>query len=204
MKRTKFLALALVVAIMMMGAGYAYWQEDLLITNTVKTGQLDFTFQDADITIPTNSYIYESSYCRVKDGDDNTIEISLDNMYPGAEATVDFELLNSGSMKAKLKNFDIPETFDEKAFILVKTLKIDGTEVTLPTTQTTSLDNLVKAFEDKKILIEPLDKVSFEITLQIDPDATEANVAEELGGDGGSAIEFSLTADGLQYNDDTN
>ena len=46
MRKPKFLALALVVAIMLMGAGYAQWTDVLTIENTVTTGDMNVEFVD--------------------------------------------------------------------------------------------------------------------------------------------------------------
>ena len=43
-EKTRFLVLSLAVAIMLMGAGYAYWTETLTISNTVTTGALELDF----------------------------------------------------------------------------------------------------------------------------------------------------------------
>lgn len=44
MKKTRFLALTLVVALALMGAGYAAWMDVLKVDTTVKTGYLDVDF----------------------------------------------------------------------------------------------------------------------------------------------------------------
>lgn len=200
MKRTKFLALTLVAAVMMMGAGYAYWQEDLAITNTVKTGKLDFTFQAASVVKVDDYMDYgdAESTCVVNDND-NQVDIVLESMYPGAEATVAFELLNSGTMQAKVKNFVVSE-FAQDDYFNVTSLMVAGSEKLSSSINILDLDTTL---ESLGITIEPGDAVSFQLTLEVDSDADEDQVEENLGAND-DAIEFSLTADGLQYNDDVN
>lgn len=199
MKKSKFLVLALAVAVMLMGAGYAYWQEDLTIGNTITTGKLDFTFQKASI-MEVDDYMdrgIEKSSCKVNQ-DDNQVDIVLQGMYPGAEAKVYFELLNSGTMKAKLKNFAVSE-FDQDDFFNITSLKVNNEQ---KLTSSTNIQNLDTLLENLNITIEPTKNVSFEIILEIDKNADEDDVKELLGGIGGEAIKFSITALGLQYNDD--
>ncbi len=45
MRKRNYLAIVLVVAIMMMGAGYAYWTQEVKIATTVETGNLDVKLQ---------------------------------------------------------------------------------------------------------------------------------------------------------------
>lgn len=204
MRKTRFLILSLAVAIMLMGAGYAYWTETLTISNTVTTGELDFTFQAADIvTVDTYMDVDDESYCRVKDGDDNTIEIALYDMYPGAEATFEFELLNSGTMEAKVKNFnfhpDLPgeyEHFRVTSFLMDNQPLVTGDPILL-----SALDTVLN---NDVITIEKGDAREFVITLEIDPAAGNGDVRENAGKDEVPAYTFSLTADGLQWNDDIN
>ena len=54
MKKVRFLALAMVVALGLMGAGYAYWTDTLTINNTVTTGEFNVQFSkitDSEITV---------------------------------------------------------------------------------------------------------------------------------------------------------
>lgn len=50
MKRTKFVLLALVAAMILMGAGYAAWSQTFTITSTVSTGELFVQVSDEGIT----------------------------------------------------------------------------------------------------------------------------------------------------------
>lgn len=192
MKKARFLIFVLAAAIMLLGASYAYWQETLTISNTVTTGELDFTFTSADI-VDVDDYmdVVDESYCEVSSSNDNNIDIGLYDMYPGAEATVTFTLENSGTMKAKVKDF-VVSNFAEKAFFQCTSLTVDGDELI------SSPVSLATNITDQIIEIEPQDSVVFELTVQIDPAATETDVAEL------DSIEFFITADGLQYNDNVN
>ena len=44
MKRTKLLALILVVALMLVGAGYAAWTDVIVHNTTINTGEFDIIF----------------------------------------------------------------------------------------------------------------------------------------------------------------
>ncbi len=199
MKKSSFLILILAVAVMVMGAGYAYWTETLTIDNTVKTGMLDFTFENSSIS-DKSDYVSDSSSCIVN-SNDNQVDVELVDMYPGANATLKFDLKNTGTMKAKVKNF-LVSVFSEKPYFECTSLKIDGgtNELSAPV----DLDTLASTLDGLGVEIEPNASVTFEIALGILSSATEAEIAENLGNGGGSPISFNITADGLQYNDDVN
>lgn len=191
MRKTKYLALVLVVAIMMMGAGYAYWTETLTIENTITTGELDFTFQNAKLISTSEWMDFDGeSSVEVDTEDDNKVNIVLEDMYPGAEATFSFDLFNSGTMKAKLKNFVI-SNFDQIGYFNVKSLKVNGTQF-----GPVALENLNSKLND--LNIDKGSIIEFEVTLEV-VEANGSDIGENL-----NAITFSIEAAGLQYNDDIN
>ncbi|ABR46721.1 hypothetical protein Amet_0494 [Alkaliphilus metalliredigens QYMF] len=124
MKKTKFLSFILIISIMAMGAGYAYWSQDLSITNTVSTGDLDVQFLPVNILesgdysgtiqLPDDILALLSSP-RHFDGSDymdvnlgytgkDTINVTFDKIYPGAGGFVSFIIVNQGTVPAKLKD----------------------------------------------------------------------------------------------------
>ena len=115
MKRTKFLALVLVAAIALMGAGYAWWTDTLVVDSTVNTGYLDVDF---------TSYSHEPSSEWVKvadhhikaladDGEDypngsrDNVVLTINDMYPGSYVEQTVTLTNVGTMPVNLSQIDI-------------------------------------------------------------------------------------------------
>ena len=156
MKKTRFIAVALVVAVMLMGAGYAYWSDTLTIENTVKTGEFDLEFQfpggDDGVTYNNGTcyadYVNYQSPSNTSPGgesginivnDKNTLEFMFTNYYPGAGAYCRFRIVNTGTVPATLKslvrdNVDGSEILDEALQYHVKKIVIkraDGTEETV-------------------------------------------------------------------------
>lgn len=122
MKKTKLLAVVLVVSIILMGAGYAYWQQDLKINATVDTGYLNVQFApsshvigdvDGKIQLPkdlwkaiTNPTDFDGSeYMDVSvsgSEDYHDVEFTFSDIYPGAGGYVSFKIVNTGTVPAKL------------------------------------------------------------------------------------------------------
>ena len=107
MKKTKFLVLVLVVSIMLVGAGYAYWDQTLTINNTVTAGNLDVAFVDvAADGFEFEPYYSNSDFVEVTPPviaeDGQSIAFTIDKLYPGAGASLAFVVENRGTVAAKI------------------------------------------------------------------------------------------------------
>lgn len=126
MKRARFLAMTLVVAIMMMGAGYAYWQEQLTISNTIDTGVLDVVFVEPT-TVGSDNYTGENEGMVVANSDGHSLQLQFKEVYPGADCQVAFNLSNIGTLAAFVDEFRITNDPDNIAdVILCKGVDIEG------------------------------------------------------------------------------
>ncbi len=112
MKKTRFIILVLAVALMVMGAGYAYWSETLTVSNTVKTGELDLQFDTLPFWIDEEGdYDNESPYwddymqISVTPMDNNhKLECVFQDIYPGAGGYINFKITNTGTVPAVLES----------------------------------------------------------------------------------------------------
>ncbi len=104
MKKTRFIALALVVAIMLMGAGYAAWTDTMEIKTTVKTGHLDVHFVDeasfvlADYTQGKVEYAKANNAVTKEENNWDVAKVELSNMYPGALSKVTLKMVNNSTI----------------------------------------------------------------------------------------------------------
>ncbi|MFZ5352000.1 MAG: SipW-dependent-type signal peptide-containing protein [Bacillota bacterium] len=100
MKKTRFIAAVLCVAIVLMGAGYAAWTDQLVINNTVKTGNLDVSFNEEYCY--TQVYIGDEDYITATmETSPKVLDVTIDNMYPGTEVCVNSNMSNFGTIPAK-------------------------------------------------------------------------------------------------------
>ena len=118
MKKVRVLALTLIFALGLMGAGYAYWTDTLTINNSVSTGELNVRFVDQNVTrggdnqVGTNDagqrIAYWESYVKhegLNNGpativSDKTVTTEVTNMYPGAYAQYYGTIENNGTIPA--------------------------------------------------------------------------------------------------------
>lgn len=136
MKKTKYLALVLVAAIALMGAGYAWWTDTLIASSTVNTGYLDVDF---------TSYGHEASSQWVKvanhyitqlenDGEDypygsrDKAVLVINDMYPGSSVTQTLTLTNVGTMPVNLSQMIITATGGNADTLAKMNITVDGTE----------------------------------------------------------------------------
>ncbi len=106
MKKSKFIALVLVVSVMLMGAGYAAWTETLTIDHTVATGNVDIdlangainVFQDATVVV-TDGLDRIATVV----GSEQAATVNLTNLYPGAKIIATIPVTNNGSIPVDFK-----------------------------------------------------------------------------------------------------
>ncbi len=169
MKRTRLLSLALIVAVLLMGAGYALWSEALRIDGTVCAGELDFQFEAN----------FVGGTCYVKDDDaytedsGHTMVLKLDNMSPGATRTFDWCIENTGTIGLIIKDVVFTGNASALSQVLVGTETVED-----------YFNNLLTGK-----VIEPDDeKECFSTVFTINVDATEENFPEK------ECFDFTVTA----------
>lgn len=139
MKKVKFLALAMVFAIMLMGVGYAAWTDTITVNTTVATGNLDVDFTNApqanrldgvgalDLNTGFSSKINPLTAVLNENASDNgeisdVINVNAGNLYPGAKFEVLARVTNNGSIGAILGGLDI--TGADEALLDVMTVRL--------------------------------------------------------------------------------
>ncbi|ERI92092.1 hypothetical protein HMPREF1982_02632 [Clostridiales bacterium oral taxon 876 str. F0540] len=100
MKKAKVLTAALVAGLLTMGAGYAAWTDNLNITNVIQTGELAATFTSASAS--GDAYVTANASAIAPTGRTNSINFTIQNLYPGAGATLNASFKNDGTIPAKI------------------------------------------------------------------------------------------------------
>ncbi len=88
----------LTIALMLVGTSYAMWYKTLTINGTIKTGYVDAIFTNVnpyDDEIPEKDV---SNVTAVLSQDAETMNVTLANAYPCINYTVEFDILNTGSI----------------------------------------------------------------------------------------------------------
>ena len=111
MGKTKVIALVLLVSIILMGVGYAWWSETVTIPATVTTGELlvEFVDQHRDLSYPylfypyffPQHYTYPDSAVELDLSDSHTLYANFTVFFPGMNIAVPFYLVIYGTIPAR-------------------------------------------------------------------------------------------------------
>lgn len=117
MRKVRILALVLVVAVMLVGAAYALWNDDITLTTQAEMGKMD-----VDVICMSN-HVYPISYMPGIPGwlegpfedymnplygyiswDMQSVNVVVGDLYPGAMYGLDFKVKNTGDVPIKLSD----------------------------------------------------------------------------------------------------
>lgn len=141
MKKTKFMLGALVLSMGLLGTGYALWTDTLAVNTTVDTGNLNIKFDDlcrVDNYMNNKVPGVDGRYTTFKStvalaegpasGDYNNTEdqinITINEMVPGASTKVTARMVNDGTVAAKLAKIT-PNVKDTTDVELQKALNVE-------------------------------------------------------------------------------
>lgn len=112
MKKFGVLFVAMLVALGLVGATYAYWSDSLSISGSVSTGNLDVklnsTTQSSD-SDDTMQYNVGSVTCSVDPNDDDRATVTITDAYPDYQATCTFTIENTGTIPAKIMDISVTD-----------------------------------------------------------------------------------------------
>lgn len=122
MKKTRILAMTLILAMVLVGAGYAAWTDTVIVNNAVTTGDLKVEFVN-DCKYP-NASVFDNTVLPpfyLKAGITHgakTTTVNIEKMYPGSTALYEAKAVNLGTIPAKFDNVKV--TFDGVTSQLMK------------------------------------------------------------------------------------
>ncbi|WP_040213402.1 hypothetical protein [Clostridium polynesiense] len=131
MKKSKVIASALMAGVIFIGAGYAAWTDNLKINSTVKTGELNVEFVDKGTLLP----IIYPEYIKLEENggymkssvtleNSKTINVKLDNLYPGNGLLYTARFDNKGSIPAVIDRVEVK--FNKDNSLLKEKLVVAG------------------------------------------------------------------------------
>jgi predicted ribosomally synthesized peptide with SipW-like signal peptide len=119
MKKTKFLALVLVVAVVLMGAGYAAWSDTFKVDNTIETGELAVVLEKAEAgcrvfeVFNNQDRKWKSEWDNIIVADPSidprakTATFKFENLFPGTTAISWIRAKNVGTLPAVIENVKV-------------------------------------------------------------------------------------------------
>jgi len=116
MSARKSLPIGIILMILMMalaalGVGYAWWTEQLTTTGTIQTGSIDVKLENATVS---EFDPLDVASCNPKiSGDGKSISVVINNAYPDYTCIINFNLINVGTVPAKITNVNLPVVNEE-------------------------------------------------------------------------------------------
>jgi len=108
MKKIGILCLALVLALGLLGVGFALWDKTLYINGTVNTGEVDAEFTNVSCMEDVEVELKDVGQCEALLGADlQSLDITITNGYPCYGCTVYFDITNTGTVPVKVNAMTI-------------------------------------------------------------------------------------------------
>jgi len=184
MKKSRLLVFALALAVVIMGAGYAAWTDDLKINASVNTGQLDVHFVDEG-TFDLDEYVTGTVNYQRDGSGNNDLDIAnvkLENLYPGAKAKVTLKMENNSTIPVKMNkitdtrsaNWDVNGVNFEQIGASLRFYNADGENIEFANTTTYANPWAPTHLEDVELPVGGYATISFSFTAadDIDENAT--------------------------------
>jgi len=121
MNKTKLISLSLVIALILMGTAFAWWTQSATISNKVNTGELDVKLVNIGgpgiyFTRPNGnpdslgldiSDDYNARVLKYAFPNDYTLDVEINNMFPGSYVTYIYGVDNTGTVPVKIDNVEL-------------------------------------------------------------------------------------------------
>jgi hypothetical protein len=107
MKKLKLPVITFIFSIIFIAVGYANWGETNELGSSVRTGELDLKYENKNVENLFKSSKYVDTSVDIVDDKAHEAKVTLSNMYPGAWAMFKLQVVNSGTIPAKLENVEM-------------------------------------------------------------------------------------------------
>ena len=101
MKKTRLIIIGVVLALLLVGGAYAVWTSQANLLVNAGSGELDIEISKATVG-EVSKYVEFGSNSITISEDKKSASISIENLYPGAEANSEFEITNIGTVPVAL------------------------------------------------------------------------------------------------------
>lgn len=110
MRKAKLLIAVLVCSVMLMGVGYAWWTDSVVLFGNIATGNMKVEIGDIDVGVLTEGTYAVDLPTITTAADGKRIDCKFTNIIPGAVGILNANLKNTGSVPVKFNNMTITLT----------------------------------------------------------------------------------------------
>ena len=101
MKKTKLIIIGVVVALLLVGGAYAVWASQANLLVNAGSGELDIEISKVTVGEVSKYVEFDKKSITISE-DKKSASVSIENLYPGAKASSEFEITNIGTVPVAL------------------------------------------------------------------------------------------------------
>lgn len=105
------IVMMMMMALAVLGVGYAWWTEQLTATGAIQTGSIDVRMENT--TVEEGDPLSVATCSGTVSADGKTLTVTIDNAYPGYTCGLNFGLTNYGTVPAKITGLKRPNSTTE-------------------------------------------------------------------------------------------
>jgi len=184
MKKSKLIIIVAIVALLLVGGVYAAWTSRTTLSVNASSGEMDVAITSTSVGDVSEYVVFDKNDISVSQ-DKKAATITIENLYPGAEANATIVITNTGTIPVKLSgamqeyisavNTETNEALSEEdADMLI--VKYNATAVT-KTGQVKASDTssaTTTLFSNTDMVIEAGKTIQFDIQILLDKNAGDS------------------------------
>ncbi len=182
MKKSRLIIIVAIVALLVVGGAYAAWTSRTTVSVNASSGELDVAISATSVGKVSEYVVFAKNNISVSE-DKKAATVSIENLYPGAEANATITITNTGTIPVKLSGC----TMERISAINTKTNKAlaatdAGMLIVKYNATATTKTGQVKAsdsssattatlFSNANMVIEAGQTISFDMQIMLDQNA---------------------------------
>ena len=184
MKKMRLILIVAVVALMVVGGAYAAWTSRVTISANASAGEMDVEISSVTVDTVSEYVMFGTDSISVSE-DKKSATISIQNLYPGAEANATIVITNIGtipvmlSSASQVKELAVNTVTNESLSTTVANMLAVKYTATADTkngqmrSSDSSSDTTASLFPNTNIVIEAGSTIQFDILLTLDKNALD-------------------------------
>jgi predicted ribosomally synthesized peptide with SipW-like signal peptide len=183
MKKTKLIIIVAIVALLVVGGAYAAWTSRTTISVNASSGEMDVAISSTAVGKVSDYVVFGKGNISVSE-DQKAATVTIENLYPGAEANATIVITNTGTIPVKLSgatqerisaintqtNKELPASA-----VGMLIVKYSATAVTkngqVKAADSSSSNNAKNMFPSVNMVIEPGKTIQFDMQIMLDMNA---------------------------------
>jgi predicted ribosomally synthesized peptide with SipW-like signal peptide len=184
MKKSRLIIIVAIVALLAVGGAYAAWTSRTTISVNASSGEMDVAISATSVGKVSEYVVFGKGDIKVSE-DKKAATVTIENLYPGAEANATIVITNTGTIPVKLsgatqERISAIDTKTNKALpasaagmLIVKYNATANTKAGQVKASDSSSQATATLFPNANMVIEPGQTIQFEMQIVLDKNAVD-------------------------------